>query len=296
MKPAPFKFFAPSSRDEALRLLGECGEDGRVLAGGQSLVPLMNMRMVQPEILVSINGCADLDYVSDDGDTIAVGALTRQAVAAENETITQQCPLLALCLPYVGGSASLNRGTVCGSLAHADPVAELPAVAVALDAGFRVSSTGGTRDVAADAFFVSELTTCLEPGEMLEAVSFPKADKDDRAAFVEVGNRKHGFALVAVAAQLKIDSEGACSAARLAAVGVGATAVRLRAAEESLVGEKASDAAFAAAAEAARNAVDPVDDFHADASYRRRVLGVLVTRALRQIRSDGVGTKKGREQ
>lgn len=281
MKPAAFDYHAPDSLAETLELLARYGDDARVLAGGQSLVPLMNMRMVQPEVLVSLHRCAELDYLRAEDGRLACGAMVRQWVVEESNMVRDAGPLLAEALPLVGGRASRNRGTVCGSLAHADPLAELPAVALALDAEFAINGANGRRSVAAADFFVSEMTTCIEPGEMLEAVYFPCAPVGARAAFVEIGNRAHGFALVGVAAQLEIAADGNCKSARLAALGVGPTAVRLTASEEILAGRSLEPAVLSDAGAAAAQGVDPVGNLHADADYRRHLLAELVERAVR---------------
>lgn len=286
MKPAPFQFHAPRTLDETLALLARYGEDARILAGGQSLVPLLNMRMSRPAVLVSINHCPELAHIRHEGAHLTIGALTRQIAAERSAEVQASCPLLAAALPYVGGMANRNRGTVCGSLAHADPLAELPAVAVALDAMFAVNGTTGPRDVRAEDFFLAELTTCIQPGEMLVAVSFPVASPGTRAAFAEVSNRRHGFAVVGVATQLELDAGGQCRTVRLAAVGAGAVPLRLREAEQRLAGSRLQPADLREAAALASAAADPIGDFHADAAYRKELVGTLAARAVRNALSD----------
>ncbi len=282
MKPASFDFRAPRDLAGVLAALAELGEEARVLAGGQSLVPLMNLRMVRPQALVSINGCDDLDYIRIEDGRLALGARVRQAQAEESALVGAECPLLAAALPYCGPQATRNRATVCGSLAHADPVAELPAVAAALDAEFEIAGKHGTRRVPAEQFFVSELANCMQPGEMLAAVRFDRAADGERSAFLEVGNRRHGFAVAGVALRLSLDGAGRCSFARIAMIGAGPVAARVRAAEDRLSGAVLDDVTVDAAADAAEAAVRPPADAHADADYRRHVLGVLLKRALRQ--------------
>lgn len=281
MKPAPFRYFAPTSIGAIYALLQEHGEDCRILAGGQSLVPMLNMRISQPEVLVSINHCNELNYIRSDTRSVSLGAAARQAVAERSAEVVRNCPLLAATLPFLGGTANRNRGTVCGSLAHADPLAELTATAVALDAEFVIGSSFGERMVPARDFFISPLVTCIRPGEMLKEVRFP-ASKDVRCAFTEVGNRKHGFALVGIAAQYAIDRMGRCVDVRLAGIGLGSKPVRLSDSEKVVEGNPPSEVLFEAAGEAARPASEPCDDMHATASYRRSLAGVLVTRALQQ--------------
>lgn len=280
MKPAPFEFEAPTDLANVLDLLAIHGEDARVLAGGQSLVPLMNLRMVQPALLISINRCDELDIIAREDGRLVIGARVRQATAEENDLVRQDCPLLAKALPYVGGQANRNRGTVCGSIAHADPLAELPAVALALDAEMHVASTSGTRRIAAADFFLGELDTALEPGEFLQSVAFERQGTDERSVFLELGNRQHGFAVAGLALRLAMQ-DGRCTLARIAVLGGGATAMRLPAAEAALDGAAIDDNAIAAAVAALQAAVDPPHDVHADADYRRQTLGVLLERALR---------------
>ena len=281
MKPAPFEFESPPDMAGVLDLLATHGEDARVLAGGQSLVPLMNLRMVQPALLISINRCDDLDTIARQDGRLLIGARVRQAAAEENDFVRQDCPLLAKALPYVGGQANRNRGTVCGSIAHADPLAELPAVALALEAEMHVVSTSGTHRIEAGDFFQGELDTALEPGEFLQAVSFESQQPDERSVFLELGNRRHGFAVAGLALRMALQN-GRCALARIAVMGGGATAMRISAAEAVLEGRAVDDAAISAAVEALQAAVDPPHDVHADADYRREALGVLLGRALRQ--------------
>jgi len=282
MKPAPFEYVAPESEAEVLDLLGRHGDDVRLLAGGQSLVPMLNLRIVQPAVIIDLGRCASLAYLNDENGALVCGTMTRQITAERSPDVRQGCPLLAAALPYLGGKAHRNRGTVGGTLAHADRLAELPAVALALDAELIVRSEGAERTVAAVDFFLSDLTTSLEEGEMLHAIRFPKAGTTARSAFAEVGNRRHGFAVVGIAAALEVDSDGACAQARLAAMGVGATPVRLAAAEQILEQGSLSADAVCAAGDAAAQAVDPTDDIHASVAYRRRLTATLVQRTVHE--------------
>jgi len=290
MKPAPFEFFAPRSREEVLEKLAEYGDDARILAGGQSLVPLMNSRMVQPAVVVSINHCPALSYIKRAGNHLVCGALTRQVEAEESEDVRAHVPLMHEAMPLVGGAANRNRGTVCGSLAHADPLAELTAVAVALDAEFLVASKKGARTLTADQFFVSQLQNAMEAGEMLDEVRFP-VTAGAKATFLEVGNRRHAFAIVGLAAQMIVDGGGACRGVRIAAIGLGPTPMRLRAAEAVLEGKATTPALLNQVAEAAREGIHPTTDIHADAEYRRYMAGVLATRAAAEISSVALAGK-----
>ena len=284
MKPAAFRFHAPEQLDEVLALLAEHGEDARILAGGQSLVPMMNMRLLQPEVLVSINRCSELDVARVEGDELVVGALARQGRVEEDAQVRRGWPLLSEALSHVGGLANRNRGTVCGSLAHADPLAELPAVAIVLDAEMDLVRQAGRRRVAARDFFIADLTTCLEPDEMIEAVRFRRPSLGEGVAFAEVANQAHGFAVAGVAARVSLAGDGSCRLAHLAAIGGGLTACRLEAAEQVLVGSRLDTDAIDSAVRLARDALEPPDDVHADQAYRRHVIGVLIKRTVAQAR------------
>ena len=279
MKPAPFSFVAPESLDAVVRALAEYGDDARILAGGQSLVPLMNLRLARPEVLVSINRCHELDYIRVSNDRLVVGALVRQIDAETDSLVEAECPLLAKALPHVGLPATRNRGTVCGSLAHCDPLAELPAVALALEADLVLTSAAGERRVPAHDFFVADMTTSIEPGEVVSAVTFKRQDRGERSALAEVSNGGHVFPVGGVALRWA-SVDGVCTMARIAAFGVGSVAQRLIDAEGALVGSDLGPAAIAAAVAAARSAVNPTGDIHADAEYRRHLVGVLVERGL----------------
>ena len=281
MKPAPFAFCAPVDLAGVLEALAANGEDGRILAGGQSLVPLMNLRLVRPEMLISINRCEELDYLRVEGDRLVCGALVRQAMAEESDLVRRECPLLAMVLPHVGGQANRNRGTVCGSLAHGDPLAELAAAALVLDGEMRIASKDGQRIVAAEDFFLDGLTTALQPGEILAAVAFRRQGGNERSAFLEMGNREHGFAVAAVATRLGMNG-GHCEFARIAMLGAGPTARRIREAEDVLTSGEIDDTAIAAAVTAARETIEPASDLHADGEFRRHVLATLLERSLRQ--------------
>ena len=279
MKPAPFSFVAPESLDEVVRALAEHGDDAQILAGGQSLVPLMNLRLARPEVVVSINRCRELDYIRLEDDRLVVGALVRQIDAETSPLVRAECPLLAAALPHVGLPATRNRGTVCGSLAHCDPLAELPAVALALEAEVVLTSAVGERRVPAHDFFVAEMTTCIEPGEVVSAVSFARQDPGERSAVREISNGGHVFPVGGVALRWA-SSDGVCTMARIAAFGVGSVAQRLVDAESALVGSDLGPAAIAATVAAARGEVNPTGDIHADADYRRHLVGVLLERGL----------------
>lgn len=283
MKPAPFKYFRPESVEEIHYLLAEHGSEARILAGGQSLVPLMNMRILQPGVLIDINRCRDLAYLRKEDGAVVCGALTRQGAAETDPAVAEHLPLLAAAMPHVGVRANRNFGTVCGSLAHADPLGELPSVASALEARFVIAGARGRREVGADEFFVGALTNCLEPDEMLAEVRLPVSPPGARSVFLEVANRAHGFAVGGLAAWAAFDGGGRCVRARLSAMGAGSTTLRLRRAESLLEGEALGEESIRAAAAAAVEAAEPSDDVHASAAYRAELIGTLVRKALRRM-------------
>ena len=283
MKPAAFDYHRPDSLEEACALLAEHGAEARVLAGGQSLVPLMNMRILSPAVLIDINRCRELSYLRREDGVIACGALTRQGEAETSDLVAAHLLLMAAAMPHVGVRANRNFGTVCGSLAHADPLAELPSVAAALEARFVIASSRGRREVDAGEFFVSALTNCIEPDEMLAEVRLPVAAANARSAFLEIANRAHGFAVAGVAALVEIDGEGRCTRARLSAMGAGDTTPRLAPVEALIEGRRLDEGLIREAGAAATAAAEPAQDVHATADYRAHVIGTLVSRALRQM-------------
>lgn len=278
MKPAPFKYAAPQTVDEALDLLAEYDHDGKVLAGGQSLVPLLNMRLARPSVLIDLNRVAGLDYIREDGGTVAIGAMTRQRTIERSPVVREKLPLLWEAIRYVGHPQIRNRGTIGGSLAHADPSAELPAVALAVDATLVTRSAGGGRTLSADGFFVSYLATALEPDELLTEIRLP-VHGHKRTAFLEVARRHGDFALAGVAAILGM-TEGTCTDVRLVFTGVGAIPTRVSEAEQALTGRRPDARALSDVSRVVSERLDPDSDIHASADYRRRVGGALAARAV----------------
>jgi carbon-monoxide dehydrogenase medium subunit len=270
-----------SDLDEAVAVLAEHGDDSKVLAGGQSLVPMMNFRLARPGVLVDLNRLASLSYIDEDGDSLRIGALTRHHTIATSEVVRRRCPLLAEAAAHVGYPAIRRRGTIGGSLAHADPVAELACIAVALDADIVVRGPRGDRTVPASEFFVSVFTTALEPDEILTEIRLASpAAHVDRWGFQEF-SRKHGdFALIMCAASLEGD-DGVIRRARIGIAGVGETAVRGADGERVLEGNRPDEDLVAAACEAIAASVEPRSDFHASAAFRRHLVQVLTSRAIR---------------
>jgi len=279
MKPAPFQYVRASSIDDALAGLAGHGDDAKVLAGGQSLIALMNLRLVRPAVLVDINRLSDLAYIRQENGTLAIGALTRQSAVESSDVIARLCPLMAEAIRFVGHRPIRNRGTVGGNLAHADPTSELPAVAVALGATFVTRSQKGQRTIAADDFFVAPLSTTLASNELLTEVRVPVWPAGQGWSFMEVSPRAGDYALVGVAATLRA-ADGVCQSARLVYSGVGPRPIRVAKAEQALVGCSSGEATFREVAEIAAAQVEPSSDFHATADYRRDLVRTLTRRAL----------------
>ena len=273
------EYEAPATVAEAVGLLAEHQDEASVLAGGQSLIPLLALRLARPAVLIDINGLDELSGVSAADGRVVIGAMTREYAAEESETVAALVPLLAAALPLIGHEAIRSRGTIGGSLAHADPAAELPAVAVALGAEFVVRSQAGERVIPAADWFQGYLATALRPDEILVEVRFPAAAPGTGAAFQEVARRHGDFAMVGVAASLTI-SDGSISDARLAFSGVADVPVRAADAEDLLVGEQPSAALFEEAARWATAGIDPPADLHGSAEYRKKVAASLVQRGL----------------
>ncbi len=280
MKPAPFEYVVPEALAEALDLLRQRAGDARVLAGGQSLVPLLNFRLVRPAALVDINGLSEVAYIRRTGGNIAIGAGTRQRQVLASGEVGETCPLLSEAVRYIGHPAIRNRGTVGGSIAHADPAAELPLVVAALDAEMVVHSSRGERSLKPDEFCVTFLTTAMEPDEILVEVRFPSLGPRTGWSFQEVSRRYGDFALVAVAATVTLDERGRCQNVRVALGGVGGTPVRAGAVEQAITGAGPTEAALAEAAQLVNGEIEPAADIHASAEYRSEVAAVLVRRAL----------------
>lgn len=282
MKPAPFTYVRPDSVEDALALLHAGGDDAKVLAGGQSFVPLLNLRMASVDAVVDLNRLADLAYIRRDADTLCIGAMTRHRQVEVSEEIKTAQPLLTRAAAEVGHLAIRNRGTIGGSLVHADPAAEWPLVAVTLDAQLVLRSHENTRTIAARDFFLGPLMTAIEPNEILCEVRFPPAPVGAVWGFQELCRRPGDFAITAVACQLCLDQSGTCSAASLAVGGAHATPLHIPDVEAVVSGSKGEDAVIAEAAEKAAAVVDPSGDVHGSADYRRRMVKVLTARALKE--------------
>jgi CO/xanthine dehydrogenase FAD-binding subunit len=281
MKPAPFEYFAPEKIDDAVELLSRHGEDGKILAGGQSLMPLMNLRLARPQVVIDINRVTALEYISQGADDeLAIGALTRQRSLEHSTVVKDHNPLLAASMPLIGHFQIRNRGTIGGSLVHADPAAELPAVSLALGANFVVKSAHGERTIPAEEFFLGTMTTAIEPTELLVEVRFPRWRSGAGWAVEEVARRRGDFAIVGVVILLQLNGTGLCGETRIALFGGGDRPVRMVQGEKMLVGNPPGRDIFAEVAKVVAEELDPVSDVHASGQYRKEVGAFLTRRAL----------------
>ena len=285
MKAAPFEYARAASLAEACALLATHGDSAKLIAGGQSLVPMMAMRLVRPALLVDIDEIAALRFVRTDGAAARIGACTRQCVVERDDALAARVPLLRQALAWVGHVQTRNRGTVGGSLAHADPSAELPLAAQVLGAKMVLSSAKGTRTLEAEKFFTGPMSTSARPDECLEEIHWPVwSEKRTGSAFTEIAIRHGDFAMVAAAAQVALDTGGRCTRATFGLGGASGTPLVFPKIAARLVGTQLEDEAIAAAASDAAKECDPGSDLHATKEYRRHLAGVLAARALREGR------------
>jgi carbon-monoxide dehydrogenase medium subunit len=282
LKPQSFTYHAPESTEEAVELLAKLGADAKVLAGGQSLIPLLNLRLAAPEHLIDITRIPELRERRQGNGTLRLGAATRHCDLTAQPEIAASCPLLPKAARYIGHPQIRTRGTMGGSLSHADPAAELPAVALALDAVMVLRSGRGDRRVAAEDFFVSYLSTDLAEDELLVAIEYPVAGPREGSAFREVAARVGDFAMAGIAALVRLDDAGKIEHARIACLSVAGTPVRARAAENALLGQEPGDAAAAAVEAAVAGELDPSPHMKVSAGYKRRTSAVLARRAVEQ--------------
>lgn len=278
MKPANFEYYDPTNINEAVRLLSEFGDGARPLAGGQSLVPLMNFRLLRPAHLVDLNSVPELTFLKTDNETLNIGAMTRQRELERSSDVAARWPLLGEATRYIGHAQIRNRGTVGGSLAHAFPSAELPIAMVTLGASFIIRAKTGQRIIRAEDFFLSHMTTALETGELLTEIRVPRPRPNTGWSFQEVSRRHGDFALAGAASVVTTDTAGVIIHARLTLTG--AIPLRSTTAEELLLGQRPSDVVFREAARRATASIEQDSDIHAGAEYRRSACEVLARRAL----------------
>jgi CO/xanthine dehydrogenase FAD-binding subunit len=292
MKAAPFEYSRATSIEEACALLA--ADDGaRVIAGGQTLVPMIAMRLARPTRLIDINRIAALSYIRAEGDAVAIGATTRQCVMERDAFVAGRVPLLARAIPHIGHAATRARGTIGGSLAHADPAAELPLIAMTLDASLTYRTGGKDASMPARDFFAGLMVTNLPAGACLTAVRFPVWRGKVGVGFHEVNARRSDFAFVAAAAQVELGGDGKC---KRIAIGIGAATdvpLRLESAEKQLTGTTLDDAKVKDAVRAALADIEPLDDLHASADYRRRAAMTLAMRAIADAKSNAQGKAQG---
>ena len=279
MKPAAFDYVIADSIDMAVASLADGGGDAKIIAGGQSLVPMLNFRLLRPSVLIDINRIGDLAFIEEAGKNIRVGALTRHYQLETSPVIARHLPVLASAMTHVAHLAIRNRGTIGGSLSHADPAAELPMMALLLDAELHIASASGKRTIAARDFFVGALTVDLARDDIVTEIVLPKLPPKTGWGFEEVARRSGDFALAAAAATLTL-SAGVISQARIALTGVGATPVRAAEAEALLVGQALEPGLIDRIIDAVRAAIEPDTDLHASSDYRRHLAGVLAGRAV----------------
>ncbi len=279
MKPPPFKYVAARTLDEAIDALARADGDGKVLAGGQSLVPMLNFRLLEPAWLVDINRIPGLDGIRDDAGAVRIGALTRHKTTESAPLIAEHLPVVAAAMSHVAHFGVRNRGTIGGSLAHADPAAELPMLAMLLDATMTTRSSNGPRTIAAKDIFLGTLATALELTEIVTEVAFPKLPTGTGWSFEEVSRRPGDFAVAAVAVTIT-QHDGRCTHARIALAGVGATPMRFAQAERVLVGQSIDSSLARTAAQVVRDDCEPQSDLHGSADYRRHLVGHLTSRGI----------------
>ena len=281
MIAAPFEYEAPATVDEAIRLLSQVGERGRVLAGGHSLIPLMKLRLAQPAVLIDIGRIGELSYVRPQDGRLAIGALTTHAQVLGHPVLRDQCAVLAETAGEIGDAQVRNRGTIGGALAHADPAADYPATLLALDAEVVAQGPHGRRIIRAVDFFTGLFTTALAPDELLVEVRVPPVGRGAGGAYRKLPNKASHYAVVGVAAVVRLD------AGRIAGLGVGITGAsaqpsRATAVEQALAGQAPSEEVIARAAEAAAEGIDVLSDIHASADYRAAMVGVYTRRAIQE--------------
>lgn len=281
MKPAAFQYERPGSTREAVSLLGRLGDEAKVLAGGQSLVPLLNFRLAGPEVLIDLNGIDELTGIRRTSEGLEIGAMTRQATVENSVVVSEHWPLLTEALKFVAHPQIRNRGTIGGSSMHADPSAELPVAMTALDAVFDLESVDGSRSLSWEDLFVTHLTTSIEPEELLVRIRIPAHSPTMGWSFQEFSRRHGDFAMAGAAVGIDLDGE-VCTEVRIALLGAGETPVRARAAERLLTGSALKGDWLEEAAEAAVEGAEPVSDMHGDAEYRKNLLKTMVSRGLKE--------------
>lgn len=282
MKPSSFEYLTPKTVKETIGLLEQYGDEIKVLAGGQSLVPMLNFRVARPKFLVDINGIRELEYIREERGELVIGALTREWAVEKSPLVREKCPILPKAISYIGHLPIRTRGTIGGSLVHADPSAELPIMACALEAKMKIVGPAGERVLRAEEFFMTYLTSAMEAAEILVEVRIPVFAAQTGWSFMELSRRHGDFAIVAVASMLTMGEKGVCQKAKIALGGVAPTPIRARAAEDLLTGKPITEALMAEAGIKAAEATDPESDYHASAEYRKDMARVYTVRSLKE--------------
>jgi CO/xanthine dehydrogenase FAD-binding subunit len=283
MKPAPFEYHAPDSIEQALALMNQYAGEAKILAGGQSLVPAMNFRIVQPSVLIDLNHAAGLGYILEDENVLRIGAMTRERELEFNPLIASWAPLLAEAAPYIAHPQIRNRGTIGGSIVNADPAAELPVLMLALSARLKAKSVSGERWIEAQDFFLGMFTTALEPEEILVEIELPASPPRTGWSFMEVAPRAGDYALMGLAALVTLAEDGKCEQARLVYLNAGEGPVETQEAEKLLIGESLDgDLIEAAASKASETEINPFGNIHTSPEFQRHLANVLTKKALKQ--------------
>ncbi|ASV69523.1 xanthine dehydrogenase family protein subunit M [Cytobacillus sp. FSL W7-1323] len=284
MKPSKFKYLKPSSVNEALTYLEEYGDDCKIISGGQSLIPVLNMRLSTPDFLIDVSGIKELNYIREEDGYIAIGALTRHVEVENSLLIKEKCPLLIDAIKWVGHKQIRNRGTIGGSVAHGDPSAELPCVLTTLRGEIVIASVDEEEVVGPEDFFLTYLLTSLQTNQLVKEIRFPIMTQGERVghSFVEVARRHGDFGLAIAAAVIELDNQGLIQKAQLAVGGVNPVPLIIEEAEELLIGKEVTEALLKEIAELTSECVDPEGDLHGSADYRRELIGTLLKRAIEE--------------
>jgi CO/xanthine dehydrogenase FAD-binding subunit len=290
MKPAPFEYYAPDSIDPALDLMSQHAGEAKILAGGQSLVPAMNFRVVQPSVLIDLNRVTELSYVRAEDGVLRIGAMTRERELEFNPSISGWAPLLAEAAPHIAHPQIRNRGTIGGSIVHADPAAELPVLMLALSARLKARNISGERWIDAQDFFMGMFTTALEPDEILVEIELPASPPHTGWSFMEVAPRAGDYALMGVAALVTLDEDGKCERARFVYLNAGEGPVEAKEAQKLLIGESLNDGLIeSAASKASETEINPFGNIHASPEFQRHLANVLTRKTLKQAAQRAVG-------
>jgi carbon-monoxide dehydrogenase medium subunit len=291
MKPAPFEYHVPGSLEPALDLMSQHASDAKILAGGQSLVPAMNFRIVQPSMLIDLNRVTELSYVREEESVLRIGAMTRERQLESNPLISRWAPLLTEAAPYIAHPQIRNRGTIGGSIVNADPAAELPVLMLALNARLKAARTSGERWIDAQNFFMGMFTTALEPEEILVEIELPAMSPRTGWSFMEVAPRAGDYALMGVAVLVTLDQNGKCERARLVYLNAGEGPMEALEAEKDLIGESLTDRLIeSAASKASATEITPFGNIHTSPEFQRHLANVLTKKALKQAsqRAEGI--------